>query len=170
MYNWKIVVCKPTMKFCSREWLRRPGGQGGFRPPPYAPLDPLYPLQTAEGYPRTPPLHRYGHFPLSLDRQGPHRASRLVWPRASNQSGAGVGTHFTLPRCWGTYCGKVALPWRHLAITPRIGRRRGAGGGISCAEGDSGPPRDGREPSWARPSPAGLADGEQLVVSDWACA
>ena len=35
-------------------WLRRPGGQGGFRPPPYAPLDPLYPLQTAEGYPRTP--------------------------------------------------------------------------------------------------------------------
>ncbi len=30
------------------------GGRGGFRPPPYAPLDPLYPLQTAEGYPRTP--------------------------------------------------------------------------------------------------------------------
>ena len=40
--------------FFSGGWLRRPGGQGGFRPPPYAPLDPLYPLQTAEGYPRTP--------------------------------------------------------------------------------------------------------------------
>ena len=41
-----------------------------------------------------------------------------------------------------------------LAITPRIDRRRGAGGGISCAEGDSGPPRDGSEPSWARPCEA----------------
>ena len=44
-------------------WLRRPGGQGGFRPPPYAPLDPLYPLQTAEGYPRTP-LVPEGALPL----------------------------------------------------------------------------------------------------------
>ncbi len=44
-------------------WLRRPGGQGGFRPPPYAPLDPLYPLQTAEGYPRTP-LVPQGALPL----------------------------------------------------------------------------------------------------------
>ena len=41
-----------------------------------------------------------------------------------------------------------------LAYTPRIDRRRGAGGGISCAEGDSGPPRDGCEPSWARPCEA----------------
>ena len=41
-----------------------------------------------------------------------------------------------------------------LAYTPRIDRRHGAGGGISCAEGDSGPPRDGREPSWARPCEA----------------
>ena len=39
-------------------------------------------------------------------------------------------------------------------MTPRITRRHGAGGGISCAEGDSGPPRDGREPSWARPCEA----------------
>ena len=44
-------------------WLRRPGGQGGFLPPPYAPLDPLYPLQTAEGYPRTP-LVAKGVLPL----------------------------------------------------------------------------------------------------------
>ena len=47
-----------------------------------------------------------------------------------------------------------ALPWRPLADTPRIDRRHGAGGGISCAEGDSGPPRDGCEPSWARPCEA----------------
>ena len=47
------VFCFAKRLF-SGGWLRRPGGQGGFRPPPYAPLDPLYPLQTAEGYPRTP--------------------------------------------------------------------------------------------------------------------
>ena len=57
-------------------WLRRPGGQGGFRPPPYAPLDPLYPLQTAEGYPRTP-LVAQGVLPLFLDRQEPYRARPL---------------------------------------------------------------------------------------------
>ena len=45
-------VLRDDFSFGAR--LRRPGGQGGFRPPPYAPLDPLYPLQTAEGYPRTP--------------------------------------------------------------------------------------------------------------------
>ena len=39
-------------------------------------------------------------------------------------------------------------------MTPRIIRRHRAGGGISCAEGDSGPPRDGCEPSWARPCEA----------------
>ena len=62
-------------------WLRRPGGQGGFRPPPYAPLDPLYPLQTAEGYPRTPPV--------------PPRARPLV----SRPTGAVSGTPFGL--AWG---------------------------------------------------------------------
>ena len=91
---------------------------------------------------------------MSLDRQGPHRAPHLVWPGASNQSGAGAGTHLTWLWCRGTYCCKVALPWRPHAYTPRINRRPGAGGGISCAEGDSGPPRDGREPSWARPCEA----------------
>ena len=79
---------------------------------------------------------------MFLDRQEPYRARHLVWPGASNQSGAGVGTHFAWHRCRGTYCGKVALPWRPHAYTPRIIRRHGAGGGISCAEGDSGPPRD----------------------------
>ena len=49
---------------------------------------------------------------------------------------------------------QVTLLPHVLAYTPRIDRRRGAGGGISCAEGDSGPPRDGREPSWARPCEA----------------
>src|SRR5699024_10133453 len=83
-----------------------------------------------------------------------YRACHLARPWASNQSGAEVGTHFAWPRCRGAYCGKVVLPWRHLAYTPRIGRRRRAGGGISCAEGDSGPPGNGREPSWARPCEA----------------
>ena len=135
-------------------WLRRPGGQGGFRPPPYAPLDPLYPLQTAEGYPRTPLV--------------PPRARPLV----SRPTGAVSGTPFGL--AWGQQpigcrgghalcmapdagartAAQVVLPWRHLAYTPRIDRCRGAGGGISCAEGDSGPPRDGCEPSWARPCEA----------------
>ena len=91
---------------------------------------------------------------MSLDRQGPYRVRHLVWPWASNQSGAGVGTHLAWPRCRGACCCKVILPLRHLAITPRITRRREAGGGISCAEGDSGPPRDGREPRWARPCEA----------------
>ena len=91
---------------------------------------------------------------MSLDRQGPYRARHLVWPWASNQSGAGAGTHLAWLRCRGAYRCMGALPLRHLAITPRINRRRDAGGGISCAVGDSGPPRDGREPSWARPCEA----------------
>ena len=53
-----------------------------------------------------------------------------------------------------TYCYKVSLPQRFLATTPGINRRPTAGGGIDCAEGDSGPPRDGREPRWARPCEA----------------
>src|SRR5699024_5611195 len=101
-----------------------------------------------------PPLPRKGYVLLSLDRQGPYRTRHLVWPGARNQSGAGAGTHLAWPRCRGAYRCKVFLPQRHLAMTPRIIRRRGAGGGISCAEGDSGPPRDGREPSWARPCEA----------------
>ena len=91
---------------------------------------------------------------MFLDRQGPHRARHLVWPGASNQSGAGAGTRFVWHRCRGACCCKMVLPWRPLAYTPGIIRRPGAGGGISCAEGDSGPPRDGREPSWARPCEA----------------
>ena len=91
---------------------------------------------------------------MSLDRQEPYRARHLVWPWASNQSGAATGTHLAWPRCRGTYRCKVSLPQRPLADTPRIIRRRRAGGGISCAEGDSGPPGTGREPSWARPCEA----------------
>ena len=91
---------------------------------------------------------------MFLDRQGPYRARHLVWPGASNQSGAGADTHLAWLWCRGTYCRTEALLPQYLAMTPRIDRRRGAGGGISCAEGDSGPPRDGREPSWARPCEA----------------
>ena len=91
---------------------------------------------------------------MFLDRQEPYRARHLVWPGASNQSGAGAGTHFAWHLNCGTYRNKVFLPQWFLAITPGITRRPNAGGGISCAEGDSGPPRDGREPSWARPCEA----------------
>ena len=91
---------------------------------------------------------------MHLDRQGPYRTLHLVWSGASNQSGAATDTHFAWPRCRGAYRRKVVLQRRSLAYTPRINRRPGAGGGISCAVGDSGPPRDGREPSWARPCEA----------------
>ena len=91
---------------------------------------------------------------MCLDRQGPYRALHLARPWASNQSGAEVGTHFAWPRCRGACRCKVVLLRRPLADTPRIDRRPGAGGGISCAEGDSGPPGDGSEPSWARPCEA----------------
>ncbi len=62
--------------------------------------------------------------------------------------------HFAWRLSRGTYRCRVFLLQRLLATTPGINRRLGAGGGISCAEGDSGPPRDGCEPSWARPCEA----------------
>ena len=129
------------------------GGRGDSDLPPMPPWTPYTPFKRPRDTPG-PPLYRKGYVPLSLDRQGPYRALHLARPWASNQSGAEVGTHLAWPRCRGTYCGKMVLPWRHLAYTPRIGRRPGAGGGISCAEGDSGPPGNGREPSWARPCEA----------------
>ena len=134
-------------------WLRRPGGQGGFRPPPYAPWTPYTPFKRPRDTPG-PPLYRKGYVPLPLGRQGPYRACHLARFWARNQPGAGAGTHPAWPRCWGVCRCKVVLLLRPLADTPRIDRRPGAGGGISCAEGDSGPPRDGREPSWARPCEA----------------
>ena len=129
------------------------GGRGDSDLPPMPPWTPYTPFKRPRDTPG-PPLYRHGHVPLSLDRQGPYRARHLVWPGASNQSGAGAGTHYAWHRCRGASRCTRALPWRHLAYTPRIDRCRGAGGGISCAEGDSGPPRDGREPSWARPCEA----------------
>ena len=91
---------------------------------------------------------------MFLDRQEPYRARHLVWSGARNQSGAAALPHFVRYLSRGTYRCKIVLPWQFLATTPGINRRPGAGGGISCAEGDSGPPRDGREPSWARPCEA----------------
>ena len=150
---WENSRLQTYDEFCSREWLRRPGGQGGFRPPPMPPWTLYTPFKRPRDTPG-PPLHRYGHYLLFLDRQGPYRARHLVWSWASNQSGAASDTHIAWHLNRGTYRNKVVLPWRYLANTPRIDRRRGAGGGISCAEGDSGPPRDGREPRWARPCEA----------------
>ena len=63
--------------FFSGGWLRRPGGQGDSDLP-LCPLDPLYPLQTAEDTPD--PLVPKRALPLFLDRQGPHRAPfGLAW-------------------------------------------------------------------------------------------
>ena len=129
------------------------GGRGDSDLPPMPPWTPYTPFKRPRDTPG-PPLWRKGYFLLLLDRQGPYRARPLVWPGARSQSGVTAGTHFARHRCRGTFRYKVALPWRFLAITSGIDRHRGAGGGISCAEGDSGPPRDGREPSWARPCEA----------------
>ena len=129
------------------------GGRGDSDLPPMPPWTPYTPFKRPRDTPG-PPLYRKGYVPLSLDRQGPYRARHLVWPGASNQSGAAAGTHLAWHRSRGAYRCTGVLPWRPLADTPGINRRPNAGGGISCAEGDSGPPRDGREPSWARPCEA----------------
>ena len=118
--------------------------------PPWTPYTPFKRPRDTPG----PPLWRKGYFPLFLDRQGPYRARHLVWLWASNQSGAAMGTHFAWHLSRGTYRCKIVLPWRFLATTPGINRRPGAGGGISCAEGDSGPPGNGCKASWARPCEA----------------
>ena len=129
------------------------GGRGDSDLPPMPPWTPYTPFKRPRDTPG-PPLYRKGYVPLSLDRRGPYRVPHLVWSGASNQSGTAMDAHPAWPWCRGTYRCKVVLPQRTLAYTPRIDRRHGAGGGISCAEGDSGPPRDGREPSWARPCEA----------------
>ena len=149
----KRRFCFCYMAFLLGDGSAGQGGRGDSDLPPMPPWTPYTPFKRPRDTPG-PPLYRKGYVPLYLDRQGPYRVLHLARPWASNQSGAEVGTHLAWPRCRGTYCGKVVLPWRYLAYTPRIDRRRGAGGGISCAEGDSGPPRDGSEPSWARPCEA----------------
>ena len=129
------------------------GGRGDSDLPPMPPWTPYTPFKRPRDTPG-PPLRRKGYFPLFLDRQGPYRARHLVWPGARYQSGAAAPPHLVRHISRGTYRNKVFLPWRPLATTPGINRRPGAGGGISCAEGDSGPPRDGCEPSRARPCEA----------------
>ena len=129
------------------------GGRGDSDLPPMPPWTPYTPFKRPRDTPG-PPLWRKGYFPLFLDRQGPHRARHWVWPGASNQSGAGAGTRFAWRRCRGACCCKMVLPWRPLADHSKDKPAPRSRGGISCAEGDSGPPRDGREPSWARPCEA----------------
>ena len=67
---------------------------------------------------------------------------------------AALGPCLARPISRGKPSPTVSRPWQSLAITPGINRRPGAGGGISCAEGDSGPPGNGCEPRWARPCEA----------------
>ena len=166
------------MKFFSGGWLRRPGGQGGFRPPPYAPLDPLDPLQTAEGYPRTPLVPPRA---LPLVSRPTGSASGPTFGLAWGQQPIGCrGGHAP---CMAPVPGRVPLrqgiavaapchhskdhpaPWsrgrdqlRQAAFSPkantRVAKRLGFHEVKANLEGDSGPPRDGREPSWARPCEA----------------
>ena len=139
-FLWKCGLAGKRKKlsgFCKMVFLLERGsaGQGGRGDsdlPPMPPWTPYTPFKRPRDTPG-PPLWRKGYFPLPLDRQGPHRTHHLVWPWASNQSGTAAGTHLAWPRCRGACCCKVVLPQRPLAGTPRIGRRREAGGGISCA-------------------------------------
>ena len=120
------------MKFFSGGWLRRPGGQGGFRPPPYAPLDPLYPLQTAEGYPPDPPCTGKGTFPCLLDRQGPYRArtfslalgpaTNRVPGRARTLHGPDAGAHAA-----ASGVPAVTAPCLHSKDNPAPANAGGAG-------------------------------------------
>ena len=84
------------------------GGRGDSDLPPMPPWTPYTPFKRPRDTPG-PPLYRKGYVPLSLDRQGPYRAPHLVWPGASNQSGAGAGTHFAWYFSCGTYRRKVFL-------------------------------------------------------------
>ena len=157
--------------------LRRPGGQGGFRPPPYAPLDPLYPLQTAEGSPRTP-LVSLGVLPLASRPQEPSRALHRVLLRARHQSGAETGMCCV---CFGT-CGTSMLqqrgpvdavpchhskdqpePWRRgrdqlrqAAFSPkantRVAKRLGFHKVKANLKGDSGPPGYAVDPAGHAPA------------------
>ncbi len=129
-------------------------GAGGIPTSPLCPPGPPIPPSNGRGIPPDPPCPGRGTSPcVSTDRVrighaiwfGPGPATNRVPGRARTLHGPGAGAR-TAAR-WP--CRSGPLPY-----TPRINRRPGAGGGISCAEGDSGPPRDGREPSWARPCEA----------------
>ena len=107
-------------------------GAGGIPTSPLCPPGPPIPPSNGRGIPPDPPCTGRGTSScLSTDRV---RIGHAIW------FGLGPAAN--------------RVPRRPHAYTPRIIRCRGAGGGISCAEGDSGPPRDGREPSWARPCEA----------------
>ena len=85
------------------------GGRGDSDLPPMPPWTPYTPFKRPRDTPG-PPLYRKGYFPLPLDRQGPYRARHLVWPWASNQSGAVAGAPFARHLSRGTYRRKVFLP------------------------------------------------------------
>ena len=92
-----------TFGYCNKTFLLERGsaGQGGRGDsdlPPYAPLDPLYPLQTAEGYPRTPPCTGRGTSPcFSTDRV---RIGHAIWfglgPATNRVPGRARTLHGTL--------------------------------------------------------------------------
>ena len=155
--RWHKII---NFGYCSKSfsfggWLRRPGGQGGFRPPPYAPLDPLCPLQTAEGYPRTPLVPPRAR-PLASRPKGSVSGSTfgLAWGqqpigvprRVRTLHGTDAGARTAAQGC----CRGGPLPFHQVIKLAPWSRGRGSG----CAEGDSGPPRNGCKASWARPCEA----------------
>ena len=88
-----------------------------------------------------------GRFALAGHGQGENATSSRARCAASGKRLVWAGSG-------GKPSPKISRPWQSLAITPGINRRPGAGGGIDCAEGDSGPPGNGCEPRWARPCEA----------------
>ena len=115
--KWLSGFCK--MSFSFGAWLRRPGGQGGFRPHPYAPLDPLYPLQTAEGYPR-PPLVPEGARPLVTRPTGSASGTPLglAWGQQPVGCRSGASALCMAPMPGRVPLARWSLPWRPLADTP----------------------------------------------------
>ena len=105
----KLVAGFCEMIFLLERGSAGQGGRGDSDLPPMPPWTPYTPFKRPRDTPG-PPLYRKGYVPLCLDRQEPYRARHLVWPGASNQSGAGAGTYFAWHISRSTYCNKMFLP------------------------------------------------------------
>ena len=183
---WKIVYVGERKEVVGKEpvngiFLRgvAPPARGAGRDsdlPPMPPWTPYTPFKRPRDTPG-PPLWRHGHFPLSLDRQGPHRARTLglAWGQQP------IGCRGGHAPCMAPVPGRVPLrqgiavaapchhskdhpaPWsrgrdqlrqaagsRRKADT-RVAKRLGFHEVKANLEGDSGPPRDGREPQLGAP-------------------
>ena len=159
-------------------WLHRPGGRGDSDLPPMPPWTPYTPFKRPRDTPG-PPLSVKGV--LSLVSRPTGSASDTPFGLAWGQQPIGCrGGHAP---CMAPMPGRVLLqgdpavaaPCHHskdrpaprrrgrdqlrqAAFSPkantRVAKRLGFHEVKANLEGDSGPPRDGREPSWARPCEA----------------